>query len=164
MIYVFLYLFAIVVANYTVAMFGPSVAPVNAFLLIGLDLVCRDRLHDAWQHQLLAVKMLTLIVFGGVLSYLLNLAAGQIAVASLVSFVLSSVADGAGYHLLRRSRWLTRSNGSNLLGAAIDSLVFPTLAFGALMPSVVVLQFFAKVAGGFLWSVVLNHINQRIAK
>jgi len=38
----------------------------------------------------------------------------------------------------------------------VDSLIFPTLAFGALMPHIVAMQFVAKVAGGALWSWLLN--------
>jgi uncharacterized PurR-regulated membrane protein YhhQ (DUF165 family) len=45
-----------------------------------------------------------------------------------------------------------RANGSNMTGAAVDSLLFPTIAFGALMPHIVVMQFVAKVAGGALWA------------
>ena len=36
----------------------------------------------------------------------------------------------------------------------MDSLLFPSLAFGVWMPAVVVLQFFAKVAGGAVWAVI----------
>ena len=46
-------------------------------------------------------------------------------------------------------------NGSNIVGAAADSLIFPTLAFGAFLPWVVLGQFVAKVAGGALWALVL---------
>lgn len=49
------YLGAIVAANLTLAEWGrahPEVALYNAFAFIGLDLVARDSLHDAWHHQL----------------------------------------------------------------------------------------------------------------
>jgi uncharacterized PurR-regulated membrane protein YhhQ (DUF165 family) len=47
-------------------------------------------------------------------------------------------------------------NGSNVVGAAADSLIFPALAFGwPLLWSVVLGLFVAKVAGGFLWSLIL---------
>ena len=49
---------------------------------------------------------------------------------------------------------LLRVNGSNVVGAAVDSLVFPTLAFGAFLWPIVLGQFAAKVAGGVLWSLV----------
>jgi fructose-specific phosphotransferase system IIC component len=37
-------------------------------------------------------------------------------------------------------------------------LVFPTVAFGALLPGIVAGQFVAKVFGGFLWAVILTFI------
>ncbi len=43
------YLVAIVLANMSIALFGSSMVIVNAFMLIGLDLVARDSLHDAWR-------------------------------------------------------------------------------------------------------------------
>jgi uncharacterized PurR-regulated membrane protein YhhQ (DUF165 family) len=60
------------------------------------------------------------------------------------------------YHLLRHRRWSIKVNGSNVVSAAADSLIFPTLAFGALLPWIVLGQFVAKVAGGALWSIVLR--------
>ena len=41
-------------------------------------------------------------------------------------------------------------------GAAVAPLLFPTLAFGAQMPEIVLLQFLAKTAGGALWSQLLS--------
>lgn len=163
MIWVFAYLSAIVLANFSVATFGPASTPINAFLLIALDLVARDRLHDAWSHKKLAAKMIALIVCGGALSYVLNPATGTIAIASSVSFAAASMADAGVYHILRRRNWMQRSNGSNVAGAAVDSLLFPTLAFGALMPSIVLAQFVAKVGGGIFWSFTINHITGRIS-
>jgi hypothetical protein len=46
---IILYLAAIVAANLSVAHFGPSVAVLNAFLFIGLDLTTRDALHERWR-------------------------------------------------------------------------------------------------------------------
>jgi uncharacterized PurR-regulated membrane protein YhhQ (DUF165 family) len=53
---------------------------------------------------------------------------------------------------------MKRSNISNVAGAAVDSLVFPTIAFGVLMPHIVAMQFFAKIAGGFIWSLLINRM------
>jgi len=58
--------------------------------------------------------------------------------------------------LLRRRSWSVRVNGSNLFSAAVDSVVFPTLAFGMFMPWIVLGQLAAKVAGGAMWSVILR--------
>ncbi len=150
------YLSAIVLANLLVAWLGPSITIVNAFLFIGLDLTCRDSLHDAWGGNGLWWKMLLLLAAGSAISYLLNQQAGQIAVASMVAFGAAGAADGVVYHLLRKRSWWQRANGSNLVGAAVDSLVFPTIAFGVLLWPIVIGQFAAKVAGGLLWSAFLN--------
>ena len=151
-----LYLAAIVAANLITARYGPGASIFNAFALIGLDLTTRDRLHDAWHGEHLVRKMVVLIGAGSLLSWFLNRGAGQVAVASFVAFALASAADGVAYHGLRSRPWFQRANGSNVVGAAVDSVVFPTIAFGGLMPWVTLGQFAAKVGGGFLWSLVLR--------
>lgn len=153
---VVMYLAAIVAANLSVATFGPSVTIVNAFLFIALDLTARDRLHEAWHGRGLAWKMGALIVAGSALSYVLNADASPIALASLVAFGASAALDALCYQLLRDRAYLVKVNGSNVVSAAADSLIFPTLAFGALLPWVVLGQFVAKVAGGALWAYVLR--------
>ena len=151
-----LYLAAIVLANLSVAQFGPTVAVVNAFIFIGLDLTARDKLHEAWVGMLLWPKMLGLIATGSILSWLLNANAGPIALASFVAFFLSGLVDALVYSLLHSKAYLVKVNGSNLVSAAVDSLVFPALAFGwPLLWGIVLGQFVAKVAGGFVWSIVL---------
>lgn len=154
--YVVMYLVAIVMANLLVAAFGTKMVIVNAFVLIGLDLTARDRLHDAWRGGHLWWKMFLLIGAGSVLSYILNRDAGQIALASFVAFAAAGVIDAIIYHLLGRyPRWM-RVNGSNVPSALVDSIVFPTVAFGGFLPWITLGQFAAKVAGGFVWSLVLQ--------
>lgn len=145
------YAAAMLLANFSVAAFGPGVTGINAFLWIGLDLALRDWLHV----RLRPWQMAALIAATGMLTWALNPAAGRIALASATAFSLSSLADWAVFSRLRGS-WLWRANGSNVAGAAVDSLVFPTLAFGALMPGVVATQFAAKVAGGAMWAWLLR--------
>jgi queuosine precursor transporter len=159
-----LYLAAVVIANLTIAAFGPSVAVINAFLLIALDLTSRDRLHEAWRGRWLWLRMGTLIATGSLLSYLLSRGAGRIALASFVAFAASGAVDAALYHLLRRRPWSVKVNGSNIVSAAVDSLVFPTLAFGGLLPWIVLGQFAAKTLGGLLWSVVLMPRDRRMGR
>jgi hypothetical protein len=153
---VLIYLAAIVAANLSVATFGPSVTIVNAFLLVGLDLTTRDALHERWRGNGLVWRMALLIAAGGAISYVLNASAAQIALASTVAFAVSATLDGLAYAFLEPYRRLVRVNGSNVVGAAADSLVFPTLAVGALLPAIVVGQFAAKVLGGFMWSLLLR--------
>ena len=155
MLYIILYLGAVVVANLIIARVGPGAAIPVAFALIGLDLTSRDHLHDAWHGRGLWAKMAVLIGSGSALSWLLNRNAGPVALASFVAFALAGTGDAITYHLLGDRVRLLRVNGSNVVAALIDSLVFPTLAFGALLPWIVLGQFAAKVGGGFVWSLVL---------
>lgn len=155
MIYSVIFITALVMANLLVALFGPWFSLVNSFFLIGLDLSIRDKLHDSWQTHL-PLKMGTLILASSGISYLLNPATGMIAIASFVAFALAMLADTLAYHFLKEKPWFIRSNGSNIAGATVDSVTFPTIAFGGLMPEIVALQFISKVAGGVLWSFVIG--------
>lgn len=141
------YATAMTLANLSVATFGPVISPINAFFLIGLDLALRD-----WLHVRLRVwQMGALIAATGALTYTLNPAAGQIAIASACAFTAAALVDWGTFARLRGS-WMFRANGSNVASAAVDSLLFPTIAFGALMPHIVAMQFVAKVAGGAIWA------------
>lgn len=150
------YVAAITAANLLVAKYGPGISVLNAFALIGLDLSLRDYLHDLWTaHR--AIKVGGLIAAAGVISYALNPAAGKIAVASAVAFILAALVDWGVYHLMRHYAWTERANASNIAGAAVDSFVFPVMAFGFPVLWLVVLgQFTAKVAGGAIWALAIG--------
>jgi len=152
------YAAAMTLANLSVAAWGPWVSPINAFIFIGLDLALRDWLHvrlKVWQ-------MAALIVATGLLTYVLNPAAGKIAVASSLAFTAAALVDWVTFARLRGS-WLFRANGSNVAGATVDSLIFPTLAFGVLMPHIVALQLAAKVLGGAVWAWALVRMASGVA-
>jgi hypothetical protein len=155
LIYPAIYIAALVAANLLVAWLGPWFSLVNAFVLIGLDLSLRDKLHDLWEGDKLAIKMGGLIATASIISYAINPATGMIAFASLAAFSLSMVADSLAYQYLKGKDWMVRVNGSNTAGALVDSIVFPTIAFGGLMLEIVALQFIAKVSGGYIWSKIL---------
>ncbi|MGI8729188.1 MAG: VUT family protein [Solirubrobacteraceae bacterium] len=157
-----LFLAAITAANLISARYGPEASIYNAFALIGLTLVIRDQLHDEWQEHRLP-KMLALIVTGSVLAYLVTPDAGRIGMASGVAFLAAESVDGLVYHAARSWAWLERSNVSNLFGAAVDSVVFPTLAFGGFMWGITLGQFTAKVAGALLFSLIIARTIRREA-
>lgn len=148
---ILIYAAAMTLANLSVAHFGPSVAPINAFVLIGLDLALRNRLAL----RMNAAQMLGLIAGTSALSFLLNPASGQIALASFIAFSASALADWLTFRTLA-GQWLRRCLGGVAVGAAVDSLLFPTLAFGAILPGIVAAQFVAKVAGGSLWAYLIR--------
>jgi len=148
---IFTYAIAMTLANLSIATFGVWVSPINAFLFIGLDLALRDWLHiklKMWQ-------MGALIASTGLLTYALNPAAGMIAIASALSFMLAALADWTVFAKITGS-WFKRANVSNVAGAAVDSIAFPTIAFGVLMPEIIAMQFIAKVFGGALWTAALR--------
>lgn len=153
---VIMYLAAIVAANLIVAAYGPAVSVLTAFAFIGLNITARDRLHDQWQGRHLLAKMAGLVLTGSAISYLINQDAASIAVASAVAFGASESTDAVMYAGLRKHPWFARTNGSNVVSAAVDSFIFPLLAFGGIMPTIVLGQFLAKTFGGAIWSVALK--------
>jgi uncharacterized PurR-regulated membrane protein YhhQ (DUF165 family) len=156
---IFLYLTAIVAANLLVAQFGPAISVVNAFLFIGLDLTARDGLHEKWSGQHLWWKMFLLVASGSLLSWFLNRNAGPIALASFVAFAGAGIADTLIYYLLGEKSRFIKINGSNVVSSAVDSFIFPIIAFGLpILWPIVIGQFIAKVGGGFVWSIILTKL------
>ncbi|HEI1835114.1 TPA: hypothetical protein SII06_002849 [Escherichia coli] len=84
-----IYIAVICVANLLVAHFGPWITPINAFVLVGLDMVLRDILHERYG----LIRSVLLSAVAGVISFAINPAAGIIAIASVVAFVAASVAN-----------------------------------------------------------------------
>ena len=147
-----IYILAMVTANILVWWLGPWFSPINSFILIGLDLTLRDVMHGRVTRWQLA----GIITIGGILTLAINPSASTIAIASATAFLAAATVDWVIYEVLIRHHWLVRSNGSNVAGAAVDSVLFPTIAFGMFLPHIIVLQFAAKVGGGFIWSLILR--------
>lgn len=161
MTYVLGYLAAIVAANLTLTAIlqaggSPWWSVLTAFLFIGVDFTLRDGLTDAWRGRGMVPKMGALILAGSALSYVLNADAARIAVASAVAWGSASVVDWVIYVALGRYPWMVRTTGSNVPSSLVDSLVFPTLAFGGVSWALSLAQFVAKVGGGILWAVILR--------
>jgi len=148
---IIIYAIAIIIANGLAAKFGPPITPYTAFAFIGLDLTIKDYL----QVRLAKWQMGAVIVGAGLLAFVVDRSARFIAVASLIAFVVSSIADYLTF-LLTSGKWIKRSLYSNAVGAAVDSIVFPTIAFGSLMPLIVGGQFIAKVAGSALFALIIS--------
>lgn len=161
-----LYLGAIIAANLSVAIFGPEVSIINAFLFVGLVLSTRDQLHEIWGENRWR-NMGALIAVGSGLSYAASIVladdlippdvVAKIALASCVAFASAEILDSLSYEgmRLRGVEWLHRVNLSNVASAAVDSSVFVLVAFGWDW-QIAFAQFSAKIAGGFLWSLLIE--------
>lgn len=166
MIYVVAYLAAIVAANLTLTAVldaggSPWWSVVTAFAFIGADFTLRDGLTDAWRGRGLVWKMACLIAAGSVLSYVLNADSARIAWASAIAWGSAAIVDWAIYMALGRRPWMVRTTGSNIPSSAVDSTVFPWIAFGGLNVGLSIAQFVAKVGGGVLWAVVIGRLRIR---
>lgn len=160
MIYVIVYLVAIVAANLIIGWLGPKASPFIAFLLIGLDLSLRDRLHENWHGQHLWIKMFGVIAAGGVLSYLINRDIASIALGSSIAFAGAMLADALVYEKLFHKKKILKMNASNVVSAAVDTVLFIWIAFGVFMWKIMLLQYLAKTLGGLMWSFILTKIGE----
>jgi len=152
-----LYLAAIVAANLSVSWFGPAAVVVNAFFFIGLDFTSRDLLHDAWRGRWQWPRLFALVLAGGLLSLALG-GNRAVALASCLAFIGAGLSDALSYQLLGQRTRLVRINGSNVVAAVVDSLVFASvlsLSGWPLLWGAVVGQVLAKITGGVLWSLLL---------
>jgi uncharacterized PurR-regulated membrane protein YhhQ (DUF165 family) len=96
--------------------------------------------------------MTGLIAAGGAISYYVNRHAATIAEASVISFAAAEICEAIAYHVLRRQRWIERAPKAALIGAVVDSVTFPTLAFSGFVFATSFDQFVAKLAGAVVWT------------
>lgn len=155
----FFYVLVIVTANLSTTYFGLWVTPLNAFVLIGVELVLRDVMHES----LSKIRMLSIVVVAGIISFLINADSKNIAIASFVAIVVSCFVDYYVYHKTKGT-WIKRSNTSNFFSGFTDSLIFPLIAFGVFNPYVFVLQWLAKFVGGFIWTLLLNNLMSKFLR
>lgn len=107
-------------------------APAGVFC-IGAVLVIRD-----WIQQLAGLAWsIALVPVAGLLSYLAATALGwtdlqKIAVASVIAFLASELVEAAVFTPVRRRSVPAGVLASGIVGAALDSWIFLTIAFGSL--------------------------------
>ena len=156
LIIIAVYILSVVLANLSASHFGIWVTPINAFLLIGLEITVRDLLHERLNH----LQLISVVLVAGVTSYVLNADTQNIALASFLAVVVSCFVDYFVFKYTKGS-WLKKSNTSNVFSSATDSLIFPTVAFGSFNLGVVLLQFVLKLSGGFIWSLLINKLKTK---
>ena len=115
----------------TVPLTGGLMAPAGVFCIGGI-LVLRD-----WFQQLTNLwTSLALVYVAGIASYLAGTAFGwtslqKIALASLAAFSVSETLEAVVFTPLRRRSLTLGVAASALVGNAVDSWLFVTLAFGS---------------------------------
>lgn len=154
--WVLVYLFAIVAANLSVARYGVTGFYVASFVVIPLDLVARDIIHQRWQGRGLVWRLSVLVATGAAITYAVNQDAARIAIASGLAFAAAATVNAIIYQLLLSlgQPVLPRMNFSNMLAALTDSSVFVALAFGFSW-EIVLAQTGIKTIGAILWSFAL---------
>lgn len=143
---ILIYILSIIIANLTIIHIGPYSIPFVSFFMIGLDFVLRDLLNN----RLTNAKMFILILFSGVITFIINRDAQDVAIASSISFTLASLCDWSIFNIELGS-WEQRSIRSNMMAALVDSILFPTILFGGFIIGVTFLQVIMKILGGFFW-------------
>lgn len=149
-----LYVLTAALANLLAFWLGPAYTKYIAFFIIPIDMVLRDRLHEQWKSNLWP-RMLVLILAGSVVSFLINYQAYNIALASFLAFLIGSLSDAVVFSLVKGD-WRKRSILSNIPNAILDSVVFLYVAFGVTDPWLIGAQIVAKIAGGVLWTYLLD--------
>jgi len=155
-----LYLSSAVAANMVVNTYGQSALPFTAFVLIPFDLTVRDTLHERWRGPSLWSRMAMLVAGGSVFSMLANPYSWRVAVASFVSFAAAGAADAFVYHGLSNRSRAWRMNASNAASAAVDSVVFPLVAFAVIVPALSIQQWAYKFVGGVAWVFILTRVTK----
>lgn len=139
---IFVYVSLFVAANILVATFGPGITPVNALFLISADIVIRDRLQYKYGFS----TSIVCCVIAGAITIALQHDSGMIAVASMASVILSGIASALSF-MFKSGTFYTKAVPASVVAAAVDSIAFPLIAFGSVMPLITLAQFSAKTLG-----------------
>ena len=99
--------------------------------------------------------MIAVVFAAGMISFLINAESKNIAIASFTAIVISCFVD---YYVFSKTKgpWMKKSNTSNFFSGFTDSLIFPLVAFGVLIPDVMVMQWIAKFTGGHIWAIIIS--------
>ncbi|MCS6840473.1 MAG: VUT family protein [Roseiflexus sp.] len=130
MLYIILYILAILAANLT----ADAILTVGVLqfalgtLFFGVIFTLRDLIHRQYNK---AVVYATILAAVGVniLAAAASLASARIILASAIALLLSELTDTEVYHALRHRVWVIRVLSSNALSAPLDTMLFTMLAF-----------------------------------
>ena len=151
--YTALYIACIVLVNWAFTVVQPVLLPGGDFwhpiaLVVGLIFVVRDFAQREIGHRVLAAMLI-----GGLLSYFM--ANPFVAVASVVAFLVSELADWAVYSFTKRP-FAQRVLLSSALGTPIDSIVFLEM-----IDSLSVINVVAMIVSKMVGALVVWYLIQR---
>jgi len=156
MIWSIVYIFAVLIANYTAIWFIPlpifGLVAVGT-LIFGITFTARDYVHGLGRFY-----VYTMIVIAALASTALSLTGPvdwRIVLASVLAILISETMDTEIYQQLMSHSWLVRVTGSNLVSIPLDSTLFNVVAFAGiftwpLLLSIVFGEIVVKFLIGFL--------------
>lgn len=150
------YLIILVCANLAVYVTGQVALLLTGLILVPFDFAIRVRLQEAWTGPGLWGRLLALMVAGGLLTVLALPDAHQVALASVAAFAAGSLLGAWTYAAVLhwRSSWARICSLAAM--AAIDSVVFPLLAFESVSGWLMAGQFIMKWTASLGFLTVLS--------
>jgi hypothetical protein len=150
------YLLSFVCANLLVKWVGAYGLWFSSFFLIPFDFVVRCILHETWKGWKLIRNLFLLTAGSGIVTYIINHNAANIALGSICGFTAAQLGAGIFYQIFKKkANWFFKINVSDLIAIVFDSICFQFIAFNIINPSVTAGQVAIKFAGGLLWYWIL---------
>ncbi|UGO52699.1 hypothetical protein OPT79_68 [Klebsiella phage vB_KpnD_Opt-79] len=149
------YVAIFLLANLLVASFGPAVTPFNALFLIAADMVLRDRI----QFESGAAWSILACFLAGFATVLIAPGSEMIALASGLSCLLAGSASAIAFKL-KSGGFFQKALPANVIAAAVDSIAFPLIAFGSIMPGITAAQFAAKTIGASIILLIIRKLSK----
>ena len=150
------YVLMFLVANVLVSVFGPAVTPINALFLIAGDMVLRDRI----QYESGIAWSISACIIAGLATIAVAPGSEMIAVASALSVTLAGCASALAFSI-KSGGFFSKAMPANIAAAAVDSVAFPLIAFGSVMPGVTIAQFAAKTIGATVILMIIKRYGNR---
>lgn len=157
-IFIAFYLIALVSANLIVKHFGAPGLWFSSALLIPFDFICRAIFHESWKGKKLVANLLLLTVVSGIVTFIINHEALNIALASFAGIVAVQIFAGIFYQMFMQKSYFFKVNLSDLIAIIVDSIAFQLVAFGTVNFEVTGGQMLIKAVGGLFWFYVIFKI------
>lgn len=157
-IFIVFYLITLVSANLIVKHFGAPGLWFSSALLIPFDFICRAIFHESWKGKKLVANLLLLTVVSGIVTFIINHEALNIALASFAGIVAVQIFAGIFYQMFMQKSYFFKVNLSDLIAIIVDSIAFQLVAFGTVNFEVTGGQMLIKAVGGLFWFYVIFKI------